>query len=129
MPFPLTGLATLAALFVYFYSGLNVARARGKYGVKAPAVTGDPGFERAFRAQQNTLEWLPLFLPSLWLFATVAGDRWAAGLGVLWAVARLGYVLAYSADARKREPYFIAQMVIAVVLWIGALAGLVRGLM
>lgn len=129
MLFPWTGLATLAALLVYFFSGLNVAKARAKFGVKAPATTGDPGFERAFRAQQNTLEWLPLFLPALWLFAVVGGDRTAAALGLLWALARLGYVLAYSADARRRSPYFIAQFAIFAILWVGALVGLVRGLM
>lgn len=127
MLYPLTGLATLAALLVYFMSGLNVAKARGKYGVKAPAVTGDPGFERAFRAQQNTLEWLPLFLPPVWLFAMTWGDTWAAGLGLLWTIARAGYVIAYTADASRREPYFIAQFAVVAVLWIGALAGIVRG--
>lgn len=129
MLYPLTGLATLAALLVYFHAGLNVAAARGKYGVKVPATTGDPGFERAFRAQQNTLEWLPLFLPPLWLFAISWGDIWAATLGALWALARLGYVLAYSADAAKRSPYFIAQFAVVAILWIGALVGILRGLM
>jgi glutathione S-transferase len=128
MLYPWTALATLAALLVYFYSGLNVAQARAKYGVKVPATTGDPGFERAFRAQQNTLEWLPLFLPSLWLFAAVGGDHWAAGLGVLWALARLAYVRAYSADAARRSPYFVAQFAVVGVLWVGALVGVVRSL-
>lgn len=129
MLFPLTGLATLAALFVYFFAGLRVGLARGTYGVKAPAVIGHPGFERAFRAQQNTLEWLPLFLPSLWLFAIGWGDKWAALLGLLWAVARLGYVLAYGADAAKRGPYFSMQALVVAVLWLGGLAAIVRGLL
>jgi len=129
MLYPLTGLATLAALLVYFFAGLKVGLARGTYGVKAPAVTGHPGFERAFRAQQNTLEWLPLFLPALWLFAIGWGDKWAAALGLLWTLARLGYVLAYAADAGKRSPYFMAQMLIFFALWLGALVGIVRGIL
>ena len=129
MLYPLTGLATLAALLVYFISGLKVGMARGKYGVKAPAVTGHPDFERAFRAQQNTLEWLPLFLPALWLFAITWSDAWAAGIGRLWTLARYGYMVAYMADAAKREPYFIAQFLLFAVLWVGALAGIVRGLL
>ena len=36
-------------------------------GIDAPAMTGHPEFERAVRAHANTLEWLPIFLPSLWL--------------------------------------------------------------
>lgn len=127
--FPLTTLSTLTALAVYFLAGLLVGIARAKYKVKAPATTGDPAFERAFRAQQNFLEWMPIFLPSLWLFAFAVNDLWAGVLGFAWALVRLGYVLAYSADAEKRGPYFGLQVLIVLVLWIGALAGVVRMLL
>lgn len=124
--FPLTALATLAALAVYFISGILAGAARGKYGVKAPAITGDPAFERAFRAQQNTLEWMPLFLPALWLFALAEGDKTAAVLGLLWSLARLGYILAYARNAEKRGPYFGAQTLVFLALWLGAVIGAVR---
>ena len=71
----------MLAVLVYFYSSILVSRARGKFGVKLPAVSGNPDFERVFRAQMNTLEWLPIFLPSLWLFAIYIGDGIAAGIG------------------------------------------------
>ncbi len=74
-----TALATLLALLVYFYSSILVSQARGRFGVKLPAISGNPDFERVFRAQMNTLEWLPIFLPSLWLFAIYIGDGAAAG--------------------------------------------------
>jgi glutathione S-transferase len=61
-----TALVTLAAVLFYFTS-TRVARARVAYGVKLPAISGNPDFERVFRVQMNTLEWLPIFLPSLWL--------------------------------------------------------------
>mgnify|MGYP000929595800 CR=1 FL=1 len=128
MAYPLTALATLACLIVYFFSAVQVARARARYGVKAPAVTGSEGFERTFRAQQNMLEWMPLFLPALWLFALVWSDRWAAVLGLAWTLARLGYVLTYAAEARKRTPYFLAQLLAFMALWAGAVAGVLRGL-
>jgi len=124
--FPLTALATLTALAVYFLAGALVGRARWKYHVKAPAVVGDPAFERAFRAQQNVLEWMPLFLPALWLFALGVSDGWAGTLGFLWSLARLGYIFAYAAAAEKRGPYFLAQLVVFVALWIGALIGILR---
>ena len=73
-----TALATLLALLVYFYSSILVSRARGKFGVKLPAISGNPDFERVFRAHMNTLEWLPIFLPALWLFAIYIGDGIAA---------------------------------------------------
>lgn len=124
--YPWTALSTLIALAVYFIAGVLVAGARREHDVKAPETNGPPGFERAFRAQQNVLEWLPLFLPALWIFAAVISDKWAAALGVLWALARLGYIFAYGAEAEKRGPYFLAQFVIFIVLWTGALVGTVR---
>ena len=42
-------------------------------------MSGHPDFERAFRIQMNTLEWMPIFLPALWLFAIYIGDAIAAG--------------------------------------------------
>jgi glutathione S-transferase len=127
--YPLTALATLAALAVYFSAGILVAKARQKYSVRAPAISGAPGFERAFRAQQNVLEWMPLFLPALWLFALAVSDKWAAALGLVWALARLGYIIAYGVDANKRGPYFFAQLAAFAVLWVGALIGILRTLL
>jgi glutathione S-transferase len=124
--FPLTALASLTALAVYFLAGVLVARARRKYHVSAPAVVGDPAFERAFHAQQNVLEWMPLFLPALWLFAIALSDTWAAALGFLWSLARLGYIFEYGADAEKRGPYFLAQFAVFIALWIGSLIGILR---
>jgi glutathione S-transferase len=124
--YPLTALATLAALAVCVFAGVRVGAARRKYNVQAPAVTGDPAFERAFRAQQNVLEWMPLFLPALWLFALGLGDLWAAALGLVWSVARAGYIVAYSANAESRQPYFLAQLGVFVVLWLGALMAVLR---
>jgi glutathione S-transferase len=124
--YPLTALSTLIALAVYFLAGGIVSRARQTYKVIAPSVVGDPAFERAFRAQQNILEWMPLVLPALWLFAVALNDGWAAALGLLWSLVRLGYIFAYSAAAEKRGPYFMAQMAIFIVLWTGALIGTLR---
>jgi glutathione S-transferase len=69
-----TALVTLLAVLVYFYSSILVSRARGKFGVKLPAISGNPDFERVFRAQMNTLEWLPIFLPST---ASRPGSGWS----------------------------------------------------
>ena len=85
----LVGLVTLLAVFFYFYTGIAVAQARGKSGIKAPAMTGDPAFERAVRVQANTLEWLPIFLVSLWMFPTTWLGAWLpAAIGIVWIVGR-----------------------------------------
>ena len=116
-----TTLVTLLALAVYFYAGIRAGRARQAYGIKAPATTGHPVFERAFRAQTNTLEWMPLFLPALWLFALTVGDVPAAVLGVVWVVGRVLYITSYIAAAEKRGPGFGVQAIATLVLWLGAL--------
>ena len=75
-----TALVTCLAIAFYFYTSILVSRARGKFGVKLPAISGNADFERVFRVQMNTLEWMPIFLPSLWLFAIYLSDSTAAAM-------------------------------------------------
>ena len=82
----LVAIVTILALLLYFIMGLRVGQARSKYGVVAPAISGNADFERIYRVQANTLEWLPIFLPAMWLFALYWDERIAAGLGVVWIV-------------------------------------------
>ncbi len=119
---PLVAIVSLVALLLYFYMGLRVGQGRGKYGVEAPAVTGHPDFERAYRIQMNTLEWLPLFLVSLWLFALSWGnDLIAAGIGLVWIIGRVLYLTGYSKAAEARGPGFGIQALATGVLLFGAL--------
>ena len=123
---PLVAIVTLLALLVYFYMGLRVGQARSKYGVEAPAVTGHPDFERDYRIQMNTLEWLPLFLVSLWLFAIAWGsDLIAAGIGVVWIIGRVLYLTGYSKAAAARAPGFFTQALATAVLLFGALGKII----
>jgi glutathione S-transferase len=124
-----TALVTLLALALYFSTGLMVAKARQKFGVVLPATTGHTDFERVFRVQQNTLEWLPIFLPSLWLFALTISDVWAAALGLIWIVGRLIYMRGYADAAEKRHAGFFVQMGACAVLWLGALGAIVLRMM
>ena len=114
-------IVTLLALFLYFWMSLDVAGARRKSGVSAPAMTGDPFLERTIRAHYNTLEWLPIFLPSLWLFAIYWNDMVAAALGVVWILGRIVYALGYAAAPEKRELGFIIQGLAAALLLVGVL--------
>lgn len=120
-------LVTLAALLLYFWMSFNVGAARGKFGVAAPATTGHPEFERHFRIHQNTLEWLPLFLPSMWLAAFAFGDRLAAALGVLWIVGRFLYMVGYASDPKRRSAGFLIQALATLGLIIAAGIGAVNG--
>ena len=120
-----TSLASIGALLVYFYMAFNVTRARGTYDVAAPAITGHPDFERAFRVQANTLEWLPLFLVSLWLFSFYISDIWAAAVGVVWIVGRILYLTGYSKEAKARSTGFLVQAAATGVLLFGSLGKIV----
>jgi glutathione S-transferase len=123
-----TALVTVLAVLVYFSSGYLVVRARQKYGVAAPATIGNPDFERVFRVQMNTLEWMPIFLPLLWLFAFYVSDIGAAVLGLVWIGGRILYMVRYTAAADKRGPGFTVQGAVCVVLLVGALAGVMSKL-
>jgi glutathione S-transferase len=121
----LVAIVTLLALILYFTMGLRVGQARTQYKVVAPAVTGNPDFERVFRVQANTLEWLPLFLVSLWLFAIYWNDRAAAVIGVIWIVGRILYMTSYSKDASTRGAGFGIQALATGILLFGALGKII----
>jgi glutathione S-transferase len=120
----LTAWVTLAALAVYLWTGVNVARARARYKVPAPAMDGPLGFQSAMRVQANTLEQLPMALVPLWLCAWFLGDAWAAAGGLLWCVARIVYALGYYRDPARREAGFVLGMVASALLVAGAVIGL-----
>lgn len=120
-----TALITLAAVLLYFFTGLMVARARTEFGVPAPATTGSPDFERVFRVQMNTLEWMPILLPALWLFAFYINDWAAALLGLVWIGGRALYIRGYSAAAEQRHRGFSIQAFASGALVIGALVGII----
>lgn len=123
-----TALTTIASLIVYFAADLRVGKARGTYKIKAPAISGDPAFERIFRAHQNTLEWMVIFLPALWLFALYVSDAWAALIGMVWIGGRILYLVSYARAADKRGPGFALQALASATLVGGGLFGIVRAL-
>jgi glutathione S-transferase len=119
-----TAIVTCLAILFYFYTGIRVSRARSAYGVKVPAITGHPDFERVFRVQMNTLEWMPVFLPALWLFAVYVSDWLAASIGLVWIAGRVLYLIGYSRAAEKRGPGFGIQALASFVLLLGALGAI-----
>jgi glutathione S-transferase len=121
-------LVTVLAVMVLFVVTINVGRARAKSGIKPPAMTGDPDFERAVRVQQNTLEQIVLFLPMLWVFATVLNPLYAAILGAVWVVGRILYAWGYYQATEKRGPGFAIAGLASMVLMVGSLIGVVMQL-
>jgi glutathione S-transferase len=118
--------ALVVALALLLYVGVFVAvgRARLRYGIEAPAVTGAPEFERIFRIQQNTLEQLVWFVPALWLFALYASPGWGGLIGLVWVAARAYYAVSYYRDPNTRGPGFVTAFACAGLLLIGAIIGI-----
>jgi glutathione S-transferase len=119
--FYFTALITLASVLFYGWLGYKVGMARIAFKVEAPAITGHPTFERLYRIQMNTLEWLPIYLAGLWMFALYVSDVGAAALGVVWIAGRALYARAYLADPKSRTAGFAIQALATLLLCMGAI--------
>ena len=117
-------IVTLLALLEYSILGVMVGRARSKYGVEAPATTGNPDFERYFRVHANTLESLIVFIPALWIFSLSVNYHFGVALGLLFVIARIIYASGYLSAPARRAPGAIATALINAILVLGSLIGL-----
>ncbi len=128
-----TAAVTILAISFYFWTGINVGRMRTKHGVNAPTMTGNPEFERSVRVQMNTLEWLVVFLPLLWLATiyfspamTMVYLSWLPPIfGLIWIVGRVLYMTGYMVAAEKRSSGFLIAGIAIIGLLICAIVGVV----
>lgn len=125
----LVALVIVIAIMEYMVFTGFVGWARGKFGVSAPAVTGNPDFERYYRVQQNTVEQLIVFIPAILVFATYGNPTWAAGVGVLFIIGRPLYFFGYVKDPAKRAPGFLLGFLANVVLVLGSLVTVISSLL
>ncbi len=107
----------------FLFFGALVGRARGRYGVKAPAVIGHEGFERAYRVQMNTLELMIALLPALFVAARFWPAEWVAGIGAIYLIGRFIYWRAYVVAPASRALGFALSMLPVMVLVLMGLAG------
>jgi glutathione S-transferase len=124
----LVAIVVVLSLLQYIYFGALVGRARVKYKIAAPAVSGDPVFERYYRVQMNTMESLVIFLPSIFIFASYISANIAAGLGIIFIIGRQLYQRAYVKDPNTREIGFILTILPSIILALGGLAGAIMQL-
>lgn len=125
----LPAVVTLLTLLLMFATVWMVGRARERYGIKAPSISGDPAFERAWRVQMNTLENAVMFIPALWLAAQYVDPLWAGIAGLVWLAGRAWYALAYLRDANRRGPGYIVSMLAWLVLMLMAAGGIGMAIM
>ena len=121
----LIALVTLLTVLLMFVTALMVGRARGAYGVHAPATSGHPAFDRAFRVQMNTLEQAVMFLPALWVAGTLGNATLAAAFGAVWLVGRIWYAVAYLKAAEHRGAGFVIGFLALVALLVEGVRGIV----
>lgn len=115
---------TALTLLLYLFVTVNVGRNRAKHDILAPAVTGHPDFERAYRVQMNTLEQMVFFLPAMWLYGWSLSADWAAAVGLAWIVGRVIYALAYLRDPASRGPGILIAFAAQIWLLVGAFYGI-----
>jgi uncharacterized MAPEG superfamily protein len=125
----LVAIVIALALLEFVAFGMLVGRARGRYGVNAPATSGHEIFDRYFRVHYNTMELLIVFVPAIWLFGLYVSPAWGAAIGAVYLVGRIIYFRSYVADPAKREFGFGLSVLPILVLLVGALVGAVRVLM
>ena len=121
-------LIVLLALLQYVFFTGRVGLARGKYSVQAPACDGDETWNRLFRIQQNTMEQLIVFIPAAFAFAYFLNPVWVLLPGSAFIIGRILYSAEYIKDPKTRTPGMVLTMLSNVVLVLGALFGVARGM-
>lgn len=117
------GIVSSLGLLVYYFTLFKAGTARGRFKVPAPSHDGPEEYLRHVRAHQNTLEHLVLFLPGIWLFSFAVSPIWAAAIGMLWPIGRLGYALGYYKSAEARGIGLLVSMPPIYIFVLGSLIG------
>ncbi|XP_001512496.2 microsomal glutathione S-transferase 2 [Ornithorhynchus anatinus] len=84
------------------YFAWQVGKARFKYKIMPPAVSGSPEFERIYRAHQNCVECYPVFLTTFWIAGWYFNQELVAILGLGYMYARHQYFYGYSEAVKRR---------------------------
>ena len=96
----------LLALIPYVWFSIQVGRARGRFEVQVPATSGNDGFERYFRAHQNTTERLVVFLLAIFACGYFVNSLFAALMGLVFITGRGLYFRGYTDPEKSRTAGF-----------------------
>ena len=107
---------------------VRVGASRGKYGVKAPACSGNDTFERLYRVQQNTLEQLIIFIPGTYAFAHYASAKWVWIPGAMFIIGRFLYSMEYISKPDSRAPGMSMTLLANAILVVAVLYKIVMGM-
>jgi glutathione S-transferase len=123
-----TASVTVLIVFFYFYTAFRTGNLRGKHKIKAPATSGHPEFDRAYRVQLNTLEQMGIILPFLWVAVFYPiGWAWLAPLvALIWLIGRVVYMVGYMADPDRRLLGAMIGGLCDLAMFVIAAAGVIR---
>ncbi|CAH1776840.1 unnamed protein product [Owenia fusiformis] len=103
---------------------------RMKFKIDPPSMEGPPEFLRTIRAQQNGLEFYPIFIVTMWISAIFLHQVPAALVGVLYIYARQNYFNGYIKDAKSRVgPFKMSVMALQLGLVMSLFGLLQMGLL
>ena len=122
-------IVVMLALAQYLFFTMKTGLARGKYNIDAPKCVGDDNFERQFRVQQNTMEQLIVFIPALFAFSVFVSPLWGPAIGLVFIIGRFVYAHGYINDPKKRAPGMLMTFFTNAILVVGAIVGVVVGMM
>ncbi len=115
----------LLVLIEYIVLGARVGFARGRSGLKAPAVVGNEDFERHFRVHYNTIEQLILFIPGIWFFGQYVHVWGAVAVGLVFLIGRAIYAVSYVKDPDTRSLGMFLSIIPCWILVLGGLGGVI----
>ncbi|ETX09718.1 membrane protein [Marinomonas ushuaiensis DSM 15871] len=121
-------LIIITSVLQFFFFAVMTGKARIKYGIKAPAISGHEGFERMYRVQMNTLEMLVMFIPAIFIASNYWSTSLVSSLGLVYLVGRFIYWLAYVKDPASRTVGFMLSMLPSLALIILSIVGIIMSL-
>lgn len=125
----LVALVTLLIGMQCMFFMAQTGKARIKYEVAAPAVTGNDIFERTYRVHQNTIEQLLIQLPAMWVCGMYLNGTFAAAMGVAFIIGRFLYGAAYVKDPASRGPGMMIGFISTSALLLGGLWGVISSML
>lgn len=125
----LTILIILIALLQFSWFTAQTGLGRLKYGIDAPKTVGNLKWESIYRVQQNTMEHLVVFIPSMLTFQMYVSQKWVIIPGITFIIGRQIYAYLYVKDPKSRGPGMILSFFSNLVLIIGSLIGVTISLL
>jgi hypothetical protein len=113
-----TTLITLVALLQTFALDVYISFHKFKHGVQDPEIVNNEEFKKVYKIYNNTVSDLILFLPLIWLFATLEGDLLAGILGLIWLFGRFHYDFAFFKDPTTRTISMATTSIVVMIMFV-----------